>query len=228
MAERTPVPEPAGRGVAARFDPSPFPVALVLAGRAVLVLGGDEEAADKVPRLLAAGAQVTVVAPELAPPLERLSRQGALRWFARAFAPSDVQGVRLVLLTAPDPALATQLRALQAYHPFWVCTLDHPTFSDLHLVSTLRRGPVQIAISTGGKAPLLARRLRRALEQGLDPLFVEFARKFADLRARLRTLPRALRTQRLDAALNGFAIEVRVRYPAEDPFGEVPREDPRG
>jgi len=200
----------------------PFPVALALAGRPVLILGGGEEARDKLTKLSAAGARVTVVAPSVLPDIERMAQHRRCAWYARALHPSDLQGVQLVLLTDPDVELARRLRELKRTYPFWLCAVDQPTFSDLFLVSTLERGPVQIAISTAGKAPLLARRLRQELARGLDQAFVDFARKFAYLRARLRTVPRHQRKERLELALNGFAIELRVGYPPGNPFGEDP------
>jgi siroheme synthase-like protein len=194
----------------ASTEPSPFPVALALAGRAVLVLGGGEEARDKLPKLLAAGALVTLVAPTVLPELAAHALRGTCTWFARAFHASDLQGVHLVFLTDTDVELARHLRELKRTYPFWLCAVDQPTFSDVFLVSTLNRGPVQIAISTGGKAPLLARRVREELARGFGQEFVDFARKFADLRARLRTLPRQLRKEQLERALNGFA-SARIR-----------------
>ncbi len=202
--------------------PPPFPVALALDGRPVLVLGGGEEACDKLAKLSAAGARVSLVSPSVLPELEELAQRGRCTWYARAFHPSDLQGVQLVFLTDPDVSLARRLRALKRTYPFWLCAIDQPTFSDLFLVSTFQRGPVQIAISTAGTAPLLSRRLREELARGLDQTFAEFARKFADLRARLRTLPRHQRKERLMRALNGFAIELRVGYPPGNPFGEGP------
>jgi siroheme synthase-like protein len=210
------------RGVQIIAEPSPFPVALVLAGRSVLVLGGGEEARDKVGKLLAAGANITLVAQSVLSELEAQAVRGAFAWFAREFHPSDLQGVQLVILSDPDMELARRLRDLKRTYPFWLCAVDQPTFSDVFLVSTLQRGPVQIAISTAGKAPLLARRLREELARGLDQQFVDFARKFADLRARMRTLPKQRRKEGLERALNGFAIELRVGYPPGNPFGEVP------
>lgn len=194
-----------------------FPAALNLRGRAVLVVGGDQEAGQKVPKLLAAGAEVTIVAPALEAGLAELARAGRLTWHAREFEPGDVEGKHVVMLTPLDPALAAQLQTLAARARFWLCAIDQPEFSDFYMVSSLERGPVQIAISTGGGAPLLARRLRQALERGLDARFGEFARSFASLRAQLRPLPKAERMQLLERALDGFAMDVTVRYPRSSP-----------
>ena len=199
---------------------NPFAATLNLVDRSVLVLGGGAEAEDKVVKLLGAGARVTLVAEQVTQALHEQVLRGAVSWYARYFHVSDVAGVHLVMLTEQDPALGARLRALKSEHGFWLCAIDQPSFSDVFLVSTLQRGPVQIGISTGGDAPLLSRRLRQAFEQGLDAQFGEFARKFAVLRARLRALPKAQRKERLEAALNGFAIEVRVSYPPQNPSGE--------
>jgi len=196
-----------------------FPVALNLRERAVLVLGGGAEAVLKVPKLLAAGATVTIVAAQLAEPLARAAGARELVWLAREFEPSAVLGVHLVMLTEIDPQRATQLCELAKTARFWLCAIDQPDASDFFLVSTVERGPVQIAISTGGGAPLLARRLREGLERGLDRHFAEFARSFASLRASLRGLPKPERTRQLERALDGFAMDVRVRYPEPDGQG---------
>lgn len=199
-----------------------FPVALALRGRAVLVIGGAEEAVQKIPMLLAAGALVTVVAPRLDARLVPLVHRQAVRWFVRAFSASDVRGARVVLLTLLDEPLARTLRGLADAQRFWLCALDQPAYSDFYLVATLTRGPVQLAISTGGRAPLLARRLRQALEAALDARFSEFAEGFAALRARVRTLSKPARTEVLERALVGFAMEVALRYPEPDGRAGLP------
>jgi precorrin-2 dehydrogenase / sirohydrochlorin ferrochelatase len=196
-----------------------FPVALNLRGRAVLVIGGTDEATEKVPKLIAAGARVKIVALAVSGELARLARLGALSWYARELADQDVQGAHMVFLTEQDPVLAQRLRALASAGRFLICAIDQPAFSDVYLVSTVRSGPISISISTGGRAPLLARRIRQSLERALGPQFSEFARNFARLRTRLRELPRPERTRLLTQALEGFAMDVRVSYPRQDGLG---------
>lgn len=190
-----------------------LPVALPLTGRNVLVLGGDEEALDKVDKLLSVGARVTVVAESVLTELAALATRHRLSWYVRDFAESDLHGTHLVMLTAQDEPLARRLIALKRTYPFWLCAIDQSELSDIYLVSIVRRGPLQIGISTGGGAPLLARRVREALEAGFDQGFGEFARRLASLRAVLRSLPKAQRKQELSEALRGFAMDVQVRYP---------------
>jgi siroheme synthase-like protein len=200
------------------FSPSVLPVALPLRGRPVLVLGGGAEADDKVEKLLVRGALVTLVSSHATSRLADQAKRGRITWFAREFLPSDVQGTQLVMLTEPDEALARRLTALRVHSRFWLCAIDQPRYSDLYLVSTVMRGPVQIGISTGGLAPLLARRIREALDAGLDSRFVRFARAVARLRSELRAAPREERARKVSLALNGFAMEVRLSYPPEKGF----------
>lgn len=185
----------------------------------MLVLGGGAEAKDKVERLILRGARVTLVWPEATAQLATLAKRGRITWFVREFQPTDVQGAHLVFLTEQNEALARQLAALRVGSRFWLCALDQPTFSDVYLVSTVMRGPVQIGISTGGFAPSLARTLRKALEKGLDSRFSRFARSIARLRTELRSLSKDERKERLEHALNGFAMELRVSYPPEESQG---------
>lgn len=191
----------------------------------MLVIGGGEEAEDKVDKLLRAQARITLVAPQATAGLRRSAERRRISWFARPFHEHDVAGAQLVLLSEPDQALALKLKQLKTRHGFWICALDLPDCSDVFLVSTLMRGPVQVGISTGGGAPLLARRMRKALEAGLDAEFVEFARMLARERAALRDVPKAERTARLARLLSGFAMDVRVSY--SEPEGEalVPRSE---
>ncbi|HEY6877172.1 MAG TPA: bifunctional precorrin-2 dehydrogenase/sirohydrochlorin ferrochelatase [Polyangiales bacterium] len=203
-----------------------FPVALNLSKRSVLVIGGADEAVEKVPKLIAAGAAVKIVSPEVDASLARLARTRAVSWYARAFAEQDVQGVHLVMLTERDEALAARLRGLGG---FWLCAIDQPAFSDIYLVSVVRTGPLLVSISSSGEAPLLARRIRQGLERAFDARFGEFARKFARLRAELRALPKAERIARLTRALDGFAMDVRVSYPDEAGLGAGgPSDEARG
>jgi siroheme synthase-like protein len=153
------------------------------------------------------------VAERTGEPLQRAAKRGELIWFARDFLDTDLVGAQLVLLTDQDERLALRLKQAKARYAFWLCAVDQPAHSDLFLVSIVRRGPLQIGISTGGGAPLLARRIRQALEAGLPQTLANFARSFADLRASLRQLPKLERTQRLARELEGFAMDVQVRYP---------------
>ena len=144
--------------------PDYFPAFLDLRGRRCLVVGGGAIAARKVHGLLECGARVTVVSPELVPELARLATMGGIKHRARPFRRADVRGARLVIAAtgfAPvDDAVAEAARRRGTL----VNAVDRPARCDFIYGSVLRRGELQIAVSTGGRAPALAREIRRRLE----------------------------------------------------------------
>ena len=136
-----------------------FPVFLDLHRRAVLVVGAGHVASGKIARLVEAGADVTVVAPDIAADVESLGV--VIR--RRAFAPSDLEGVWYVVSAAPPEVNASVLREATSRGIF-VNAVDDPPNATAFAGSVFTRGPVTVAMSTGGEAPALARVLREALE----------------------------------------------------------------
>jgi uroporphyrin-III C-methyltransferase/precorrin-2 dehydrogenase/sirohydrochlorin ferrochelatase len=137
-----------------------FPVFVDLHGRRVLVVGAGSVAAAKLARLLAAGADVVVVAPDVHRDVERLGV--AIR--QRPFQSDDLDGVWYVVSAAPPEVNAVVLREATARGIF-VNAVDDPRNATAYAGSVFTRGPVTVALSTGGDAPALARVLREALEQ---------------------------------------------------------------
>jgi precorrin-2 dehydrogenase/sirohydrochlorin ferrochelatase len=144
--------------------PDYFPAFLDLRGRRVLVVGGGTVAARKVEGLLECGARVVVVSPALVPALARLAAAGSVEHRARAFRKVDARGCVVVVaatgVAAVDDAVAEAARC----HRALVNAVDRPARCDFIYGSVLRRGELQIAVSTGGRAPALAREIRRRLE----------------------------------------------------------------
>lgn len=139
--------------------PALFPVFLKLSGRRVVVVGAGPVAASKVKSLLDAGAQVTVVAPEIRPELERTE----ITLVRRAFRASDLDGAWLVVAAAP-PEVNRQVRAAAEQRGVFVNAIDHPETCSAYAGGVLTRGGVTVAVSSNGEAPALAGLLREALE----------------------------------------------------------------
>jgi uroporphyrin-III C-methyltransferase/precorrin-2 dehydrogenase/sirohydrochlorin ferrochelatase len=139
-----------------------YPVFLKLEGRRVLLVGGGQVAATKLEGLLAAGAQVTVVAPEIAPEMQRpgvvLER--------RPFEAADVDRAWWVVAAAP-PEVNRQVQAAAESRQAFVNAVDDPAHATAYLGGVVRRGDVTIAFSTGGRAPALAGLLREGLDAWL-------------------------------------------------------------
>ncbi len=161
-----------------------LPIALNIAGRSVLVVGGGAAAAAKVRLLRAAGAALTLVAPRLDAELAALAGSGAIAWCARRFAAADIAGRAAVFAAPADAtpedaaeAAAVSQAAMQAGVP--VNVVDRPALSSFTMPAIVDRGDVTIGISTAGTSPVLASRLRAAIEALLPARLAALAR-FAD------------------------------------------------
>lgn len=163
--------------------PELYPVFLRLEGRPCLVVGGGAVAGRKVGGLLAAGAQVTVVAPEAGDEVRSLARDGRLRWVRRSFDPGDLEGMVLAFAATSDPEVNRQVVAGGAARGTWVNAADDPEGSGFHVPAVHRRGGLAVAVATGGAAPALAAwvrdRIIRELPPGLEEL-VEVARQLRE------------------------------------------------
>src|SRR5260370_31754552 len=178
-----------------------IPIFLDVRGRRCVVVGGGEAAARKVESLLAAGARVTVVSANLtAPALAAAVERGMAEHIARADRRGDISGWALAYAETDDPdlhrALADEARDLGI--PLNV--VDVPELCSFIAPAVVKRGALQIAISTGGAAPAFAARLRRELE---DQFGSEYALTLDVLRAARRRLQagemdRAERMRRLE------------------------------
>jgi ATP sulfurylase len=136
-----------------------FPVFLKLAGRRVVVVGGGRVAAAKAESLLRAGAEVTIVAPEIRAELERPE----LTLVRRPFEAGDLDGAWLVVAAAP-PEVNRQVRAAADERSVFVNAADDPETASAYAGGVLTRGGVTVAVSSNGEAPALAGLLREALE----------------------------------------------------------------
>ena len=150
------------------LDPSPrLPVFLRFDRRRVVVVGAGAVAASKVPALLAAGADVTVIAPHVSRAIDR----GRVRVIERAFEPADLDGAWFVTAAATPDVNRAVGEAADARGIF-VNAVDDPPNATAYLGGTIARGGVTVAFSTGGQAPALAGLLREAFDE-LVPADIE-------------------------------------------------------
>lgn len=137
---------------------------LKLEGRACLVVGAGTIAAPKIASLLRAGGAVTVVAPDANTAIAAQAEAGELTWHKREFLPGDLDGMFLAIaatdLQQVNHAVAEEART----RGILVNSVDDPPDCDFFYPSAVRRGDLQIAISTAGKSPALAQRLREEID----------------------------------------------------------------
>ncbi|MCW9058020.1 MAG: siroheme synthase CysG [Gammaproteobacteria bacterium] len=163
-----------------------FPVFLDLRARDCLVVGGGPVAARKAAMLLEAGARVTLVTPVLAPSLERRVAAGELHHEARVFADADVEGKALVIAGTDDDGVNRHIAELARDRNIPVNVVDQPELGSFIVPSVINREPIQVAVSTGGASPVLARLLRARLETYIPSAYGRLARMVDGFRSRVQ------------------------------------------
>ena len=153
-----------------------FPMFLKLEGQKCVVVGGGRVADGKLDSLLSAGAYVRVIAPEVTERIRELERQGRLRWDPYCFAPKDLNGAFLVVAAAGSRGVNEQVYQAAAERGVLCNSVDDPERCHFFYPAIVQRGDLQIAISTAGKSPALAQRIRRELEQRFDENYADWLR----------------------------------------------------
>jgi len=166
--------------------PAYFPAFLDLRGRRCLVVGGGDVGERKARALLDCGAEVTVVSPGLTPGLAALATGGSLRWRRRAFRKVDVRGCTLVIAASGVASVDTAVAAEARRRGALLNVVDRPAQCDFIFPSVLRRGHLQIAVSTGGRSPALAREIRKRLEPQFGPEYATLVERVGVARLRAR------------------------------------------
>ncbi len=161
-----------------------YPICLIgLEHHSAVVIGGGQVAARKVLGLLDAGAQVKVIAPRLAPALCALAAAGLIDVCERDYRPGDLAGAFLVIAATDDAAVNQQVWAEARQCGSLINVVDDPAHSNFIVPAQVRRGEVNIAITTGGASPALARRLRERLEHVIGPEYADLAEVLAQTRS---------------------------------------------
>ena len=163
-----------------------LPVGLNLHRRRCLVVGGGTVAQRKVDALLDAAAEVVVVAPRVSGEIEALGLLRALEIRPRAYQPDDLDGAFLVVAATDDRAANARVAADARERGILVNAVDDPENCDFITPAVVRRGDVQVGVTTGGASPALARHLRELLERTLPQEYAALAEVLAEVRAELR------------------------------------------
>ena len=173
-----------------------YPLFADLNDRHVLVVGGGDVAARKTAMLLKAGARVTVGAPVLAPELREWVQQGRIAYKAGTYQTEWLEGVWLVIAATRSRPLNARIAADGQARQRLVNVVDDPALSSFQVPALIDRSPLLVAISSGGAAPMLARRLRERIESLLDPAFGSLLQLAQRYRARIRARYVDLTTRR--------------------------------
>jgi precorrin-2 dehydrogenase/sirohydrochlorin ferrochelatase len=190
-----------------------FPAFLKLVGRRCLVVGAGRIAQEKIEGLLRAEAEVRVVAPRATRRIHSWARAGKIRWDARKFRASDLGAAFLVVAATSSPVLHAEIYK-QARRRGVLCNVvDDPEHCDFYYGSVVRRGSLQIAISTGGHSPALAQRIRKRLEREFGSEYEAWLEALGAARKRLfaKSISQARRKALLHRLASEFSFEEFLR-----------------
>ncbi|HEV8571578.1 MAG TPA: bifunctional precorrin-2 dehydrogenase/sirohydrochlorin ferrochelatase [Actinomycetota bacterium] len=198
--------------------PFGYPVSLELSGRKAVVIGEDAVAQGKVGPLVAVGAEVTVVADGPPGVLDRLEREGRVTVLRRGFRPQDLEGAFICVASSRDPEVRIAIHREGRVRGVLVNVMDDPDHCDFAAPAVVRREDLVLAISTGGRSPALARRLRVELEQRFGPMWgvllelvgevrEETLHLLPDLRERSRRWQAALDLEELERLVGAGRLE---------------------
>lgn len=199
-----------------------YPVALKLENQVCLVVGGGAVAERKVSSLLKSGAKVKLVSKEVTPRLRRLIAAGLVAYRQGEYACADLAGVFLAIGATSCPETNRRLAQDCRERNLLVNVVDSPELCNFYVPAVVTRDSFQIAVSTGGKSPLLARKIREELAKRYGPEYGELAgllgrirekarREIKDLRARQALFGRLLDGEVLELMQKGLWKEAKER-----------------
>jgi len=163
-----------------------YPAYIVVEQTRCLVLGGGKTAWRKVVSLLECGARVTVISPEVVDELAELGRDGRITLHRREYRTGDVTPRYRIVIGATDNPDANRAIAAEAAASNVLCNIvDQPPLCSFYVPSSLQRGDLKIAISTNGKSPALARKIRLEMEREYGHEYTRFLKDLGRIRRKL-------------------------------------------
>lgn len=163
-----------------------YPIFLNIRGKKCLVVGGGKVASRKVQTLLGHGADVEVVSPTLCPELNRLAKDGVIRIQQRDYRAKDLHYALIAVAATNDAKINESVAAEARRRGILVNVVDDPQHSDFIVPSYFRRGGVIVAVSTSGRSPALARKIRSELEKDFKAEYAQLALIADEVRSELK------------------------------------------
>ena len=164
------------------MTPTCYPIALVLDGKPCLVVGGGEIADGKLDALLLAGAVVTVVSPDVRPRIAALAAEGQIALHQRPYRTSDLEGIYLAIAATDDRPLNARVVSEAREAGILTQAVDDIPYCDFFAVAIVRRGDLQLGISTNGRSPAFARWMRERLDSELPAEYGDLLAVLSDVR----------------------------------------------
>jgi precorrin-2 dehydrogenase/sirohydrochlorin ferrochelatase len=189
-----------------------FPIFLKIAGRRCLIVGAGKTAEEKISTLLACGASLIVVAPAATPQIQAWARDEKVFWAKKCFESKDLADIFLAVVATPSKSV-NRAAYQEAHKRNVLCNVVRDrAYCDFYYPAVVRRGPLQIAISTAGHSGALAQRLRQELENQFGPEWENWLSWLGEARSSLYDDPLSPRQRRT------MLHKLAGRKPQEDFF----------
>lgn len=192
-----------------------YPVFLDIAGKPVVVIGGGNIALQKIEGLVDAGADVTVISPDVLPDIQGYFDAGKAMHIAREWRPGDLSGFVLVFVATDDRSTNAVITQEGREKGIWVNAVDDVPNCDFIMPGIVRKGDITLAISTAGKSPAMARKLREDITEFLsdvDAAVLELAAEVrTELRGANRVVPHCERCGRTSNDVWNIALDAEVK-----------------
>jgi len=187
-----------------------YPVSLNIENRLCLVVGGGKVAERKAVTLLNYGARVRLVAPAATESLADLARSGKIMIIEDSYKANYLEGVFLVIGATDDDAVNARVSSDCMARGILVNVVDDPPRGNFYVPAVVRRGSLQIAVSTDGKSPMLARKIKERLAGDFPPGYGEIVDLIGRLRERIisETADSGVREKRLSGMLDEGTMEL--------------------
>ncbi|MES1048645.1 NAD(P)-binding protein [Bacillus thuringiensis] len=164
-----------------------YPLTVRVNEKRVVVIGGGKVAGFKIIPLLKQGADIVVISPELDANLVKLVEEKKIRWYQREYEKSDIKSAFLVVAASSDSILNEQV-AEDAAENQLVNVITNPESGNVHFPGAIHRGLLNIAVSTGGASPKLAKKIRDDIANKYDETYESYLDFLYEVRLKLKDL----------------------------------------
>ncbi|WP_341518241.1 NAD(P)-binding protein [Bacillus paramobilis] len=164
-----------------------YPLTVRVEKKRVVVIGGGKVAGFKIIPLLKQGADIIVISPELDADLVKLVEHKQIRWYQREYEKSDIQGAFLVVAASGDAVLNEQVAEDSAENQL-VNVITNPESGNVHFPAAIHRGLLNVAVSTGGASPKLAKKIRDDIANKYDEAYEAYLDFLYEVRIKVKEL----------------------------------------
>ncbi|KAA0783795.1 MULTISPECIES: NAD(P)-binding protein [Bacillus cereus group] len=185
-----------------------YPLTVRVEKKRVVVIGGGKVAGFKIIPLLKQGADIIVISPELDANLVKLVEEKQIRWYQREYEKSDIQGAFLVVAASSDAVLNEQI-AEDSTENQLVNVITNPESGNVHFPAAIHRGLLNVAVSTGGASPKLAKKIRDDIANKYDEAYESYLDFLYEVRIKVKELQieKRERNTLLQEVLNSIYVQ---------------------